>query len=188
MDDAAKWVWPTGLNEFSSVSFANSQMTLTSLKEKLGWRIANPTGEGFGNLYLEATVKTGACAENDQYGMIVRVPVIKDANQGYLVGFTCDGKYSIRQWDGKVVPNGKMNRLIDWTASKAINAGANQTNRMGVLLMGGKIALYANGTLLGEVTNTAYASGHFGLYIAGMKTPNFTIQVDEMVYWDNPKP
>lgn len=188
MKDSTSWVWPTGTNDFTSVSFSNSLLTLTSLKEKLGWRLSNPSGNAYSNLYMEATIKTGNCADNDQYGMIVRVPVLKDAEQGYLVGFTCDGRYSIRLWDGKVLPNGKMTRLIDWTASKAINAGSNQTNRLGVLMVGGRIAIYANGTLLGEATNAAYPSGYFGLFVAGLTTPNFTIQVDEMSYWENPKP
>lgn len=188
MKDSTSWVWPTGANDFTSISFSNNQLTMTSLQEKIGWRLTNPAGHSFSNLYLEATIKTGNCAENDQYGVIVRVPVLKDANQGYLVGFTCDGRYSIRLWDGKAAPNGQMNRLVDWTASKAINAGANQTNRLGVLVVGGRIAIYANGTLLGEATNAAYPSGYFGLFVAGLKTPNFTIQVDEMSYWENPKP
>jgi hypothetical protein len=187
MKDASKWVWPTGVNEFTSVSFANDILTMTSLKEKLGWRLSNPAGQAFSNLYLEATVKTGTCAANDQYGVIVRVPVLKDANQGYLIGFTCDGQYSVRLWDGKVGANGQMTRLIDWTANKAIHAGSNQTNKMGVLLVGGRIAVYANGVLLGETNNGSFSSGYFGLYVAGLKTPNFTIQVDEMSYWENPK-
>jgi hypothetical protein len=188
MKDSTKWIWPTGVNEFTSIAFSNNELALTSLKDKIGWRLTNPDGRAFSNLYLEATVKTGNCAENDQYGLIVRVPVLKDANQGYLVGFTCDGRYSIRLWNGEIVPNGQMTRLVDWTASKAIHAGSNQINRLGVWLVGGRIAIYANGTLLGEATNAAYPSGYFGLYIAGLKTPNFTIQVDEMSYWENPKP
>ena len=188
MNDASKWNWPTGINEFTSIDYSAGALKLTSLKAMTGWRVANPAGQDFGNLYLEATIKTGTCASDDQYGVIARIPVLKDADQGYLFGFTCDGRYSLRLWDGKIGARGQMTRLIDWTANKAINAGSNQTNRLGILMIGGRLVMYANGILLGEVTNTTYASGYFGLFIGGLSTPNFNISVDEMSYWENPKP
>ena len=188
LDDASKWAWPTGQNEFTSVDFSTGALNLTALKEITGWRLSNPAGEAFTNLYLEATIKTGNCASSDQYGLIVRVPDLKDADQGYLFGFTCDGHYSLRLWDGKLGAKGQMTRLIDWTSSKAINAGSNQVNRMGILMSAGRMILYANGTLLGEATNNSFASGYFGLFIGAPQTPDFTIHVDEMSYWENPKP
>ena len=84
MDNATKWIWPTGVNDFTAVDFSAGSMELTSLKTTTGWRLANPTGDPFTNLYLEAVIKTGTCSGSDQYGVIVRVPVIKDADQGYL--------------------------------------------------------------------------------------------------------
>lgn len=188
MDNSTKWVWPTATNEFTSIDFSGGMMTLTSSKSITGWRIANPTGQEFGDLYLEATVKTGTCASNDQYGIIARVPVLKDANQGIMFGFTCDGHYSLRLWDGTVGVKGQMTRLVDWTASKAINAGSNQTNRIGLMMVGSRLLMYANGTLLGEASSSVYPSGFFGLFIGGLATPDFAIQVDQMSYWDNPKP
>jgi hypothetical protein len=188
MNDATSWVWPTGDNEFTAVKYSNGGLIFTSLKEKTGWRLANPTGQPLANLYLEATIRTGTCKSNDQYGLIVRVPVLKDADQGYLFGFTCDGTYSFRSWDGKVGENGKMTRLIDWKASKAINTGSGQTNRMGLMMVGSRMLLYANGTFLGEVNTSTYASGYFGLFVGGLQTSGFTITVDEMAYWTNPKP
>lgn len=188
MDDATDWVWPTGVSEFTSVNFTNGSMLLTSLDDISGWRLANPAGREFSSLYLEATVRTGTCQGNDQYGIIARVPVLKDADQGYLLGFTCDGRYSFRSWDGKVGEKGKMTRLVDWTANPAINAGSGQTNRMGLMMVGSRMYLYANGTLLTELSSSTYASGYFGLFVGGMQTKNFAITVDEMSYWENPKP
>lgn len=188
MNDLSSWVWPTGVSEFTSVNFTSGSMVLTSLDDISGWRLANPTGREFSGLYLEVTVKTGNCKGNDQYGLIARVPVLKDADQGYLLGFTCDGRYSFRSWDGKVGEKGKMTRLIDWTANKAVNAGSGQTNRMGLMMVGSRMLLYANGTLLGEVSTNTYASGYFGVFVGGIQTKNFAITIDEMAYWENPKP
>ncbi|MBI4926938.1 MAG: hypothetical protein HY835_04175 [Anaerolineae bacterium] len=188
MDSATQWIWPTGLNDFTSIGFGNGAMTLTGLNDKLGWRLANPEGTDFGSLYLEATFRTGTCASADQYGLIVRVPVLKEADRGYLFGFSCDGRYGLRKWDGKDGEKGKMTRLIDWKASDAIQKGSNATNRMGIMMVGSRLILYANGQLLGEVSDSTWTSGTFGAYIGALNTDNFSVQIDEMSYWKNPNP
>jgi hypothetical protein len=188
MNDSTSWIWPTGVNDFTSVNYSGGWMTLTGLTDKLGWRLANPEGIAFGDLYLEATFKTTGCSGNDQYGMIVRVPVLKDADRGYLFGFTCDGRYSLRKWDGLDGTNGKMTRLKDWTSSDSIQKGSNQTNRMGLMMVGTRMLMYANGQLVGEVTDGTWTSGNFGVYVGAGPTEDFAVQVDEMAYWKNPSP
>ncbi len=188
MADATSWIWPTGSNDFTSVGFGGGLMTLTGLTEKLGWRLANPEGTDFGSIYLETTFKVGACSGTDQYGMIVRVPVLKDADRGYLLGFRCDGKYSLRKWDGTLGAKGTMTRLKDWTDSDAVNKGANQTNRMGLMMVGSRLIMYANGHLLGEVSDGTWTSGYFGIYVGPGSKTQFAVQVDEMAYWKNPTP
>jgi len=188
MNDATGWVWPTGANDFTSVSFSGGFLNLTALTDKLGWRLANPEGTELGNLYLEATFKTSGCSGSDQYGLIARVPVLKDADRGYLFAFTCDGRYSLRKWDGTEGEKGKMTRLKDWTKTDAILAGSNQVNRMGLLMIGSKLVMYANGQLLGEATDGTWTSGYFGVFVGAGPTEKFLIQVDEMSYWKNPAP
>lgn len=188
MNDATTWIWPTGASEFSEISFSGGFMNLTALSTKLGWRMANPEGVELGNMYLEATFKTAGCSGSDQYGLMVRVPVLRDADRGYLFGFTCDGKYSLRKWDGLDGENGKMTRLKEWTASDAIQTGSNQINRMGLMMIGSKMVMYANGQLLGEVTDGTWTSGYFGVFVGSGPTDKFLVQVDEMSYWKNPNP
>jgi hypothetical protein len=188
MDNASTWIWPTGGNDFTKIDFGDGAMTLTSLKKTMGWRLANPKGTDFSNLYLEMTVKTGTCAGADQYGLIARVPVLKDADRGYLFGVTCDGKYSLRKWDGTAGTKGVLTRLKDWTASSAISKGSNQTNRLGLMMSGSRLILYVNGTLLGEVQDSSFASGYFGVYIGSNQTDNLAVKIDEMSYWENPTP
>lgn len=188
MDKADAWLWPTGANEYTSIRMKDGKLTLTSLKKMLGWRLANPTGKPLGDLYLETVVKTGQCSGNDQYGVITRVPVLREADRGYLFTLTCDGQYSIRTWDGKVRPKGKMGYPVDWTKSDAINAGADQTNTIGVLMIGKQMTLYVNGQKLAEISDGTWSQGFFGLFAGAYQTRNFQISVDEMSYWENPKP
>lgn len=188
MDNATAWVWPTGTDQYSETSFSGGYQTVTALTKTDAWRMANPTGEGFGNIYLEATFRTGSCSGSDHYGLIARVPVVTEPTQGYMFEFTCDGKYTVRRWDGEVSPKGVMTRLVDWKASTAIATGPNQVNHMGVMLVGSRLMLYANGKLLADVKDTLFPSGNFGVLVGSQNTAGFKIQVDTMSYWLNPQP
>ncbi len=177
--------WPTGPDRFTSLSFTNNIMRLTGLTTTDGWRITIPE---LTNFYVEATFRTEDCDGNDRYGMIARVPVSSTPDRGYLVGFTCDGKYSLRRWNASIGANGEMVNLIPWTNSAAINAGSNQTNRMGFMAVGDRLIVYANGQLLQEVRDATFSKGYFGVFVGARDTDNFTVQVQQVRYWENPNP
>ncbi len=172
--------WPVGDDTFSAASVTGGNMVLTGKTTLDGWRLTWPKVADF---YMEMTVKTGDCTGSDRYGMIVRVPDLKTADSGYLFGFTCDGRYALRKWDGKA-----MTSLIGWTSSSAIQAGSNQTNRLGLMAVGSRLILYANGTLLKEAQDSAFNDGGFGVFIGANQTTNFTVYIDNMAYWENPQP
>jgi hypothetical protein len=186
MDNDTTWIWPTGSDQFTRGTFGSGMQTITALGEKDGWRMANPLGRQFTNLYLEGTFRTNTCTGSDRYGLMVRVPNLHEPEQGYLFGVTCDGRYSLRRWNAEVGPRGEMKVLVNWTASKAINTGSNQTNRIGIFTMNHRLIMYANGQLLGEVQDTQFTSGNFGVFLGSTVTTNYTIQVEEMSYWENP--
>ena len=80
------------------------------------------------------------------YGLVFRAP---DANAGYFFGVTCDGRYNLTSRDFE---DGTDVVLISLTQG-AINTGSGATNRLGVEADGNQIKLYANDTLLQEVTD-----------------------------------
>ncbi len=160
------------------VEIKDNAMVLTSFKAVgwHGWRVSYLKPKNF---YLEATIKTGACSGADIYGLIFRSP---DDSSGYWYGITCDGQYNLLTYNGT-----DFAYLIKAKTSANILAGSNQTNRLGVMLQGDKIALYVNGKLLEEVTNSAYPNaGTFGLWIAGWDTLNFSVACTQLAYWDLP--
>lgn len=170
--------WSVGEDKFTSIQIANNQMKMTALSNLDGWRITWPTLKDF---YMETTFLSGTCSGSDHYGIIARIPDKQKADQGYLFGFSCDGKYSIRKWDGK-----SMTNLVPWTANPAILSGPNQTNRMGILAVGGRLAIYANGTLLKDVQDTSYSEGVFGVFVGSSQSTNFSIYLNQIQYWENP--
>ena len=130
-----------------------------------------------GNYYLEVIATPGACDGLDRYGIIFRT----DAEVGYLYGFSCDGQYSLRRWNGE-----DFKALVDWIESPHIIPGADQMNRLGLLVEDDQFSLYANGYLLEEASDDTYLDGGFGLFIASKETDNFNVQVSEVAYWEFP--
>lgn len=174
--------WPTGADPsgFTEIGFQNGFMELSALKPIDGWRL---TFDKLTNAYIEMTVNSGSCLSQDRYGLIARVPSLTDANRGYLFGFTCDGKFSIRKWDGA---SNSMTNFIVWKTNAAINAGTNKVNRMGVMMNGNKLSIYANGVLLGDVLDNTWLEGNFGIFAGAHESTNVMFKVDELNYWKLP--
>lgn len=186
MDNANKWFWPVGADKFTSASWSNGMMNLTGLTDVAGWRL--PLVQNSTNMAIEMTAKSGECSGLDSYGLFVRIPVFSAPNQGYLYEVSCDGQYRFWKWDGKVGEKGTATTLVAWKASDKIVKGSNAVNRLGIWANGSNFKLYVNGVFLEEVTNSSFDSGSFGVFVKPGPTAKYTIQVDEVSYWLNPKP
>lgn len=176
--------WAVDTDPFASVSIANGYMTLTAKSTYDAWRLG-PT-DSLGNNYVEAMFTTGVCDANDHFGLMFRVPVLETADQGYQFGITCDGRFLLRKYDGKVGANGSMVSLIPWTPSAEIRTGSNQTNRIGIMTINDRLIMFINGVLVGEVKDNSYPQGYIGVFLGSRVTKNFTVKVDDIAYWKNP--
>lgn len=168
--------WPLFYDEHVSYAIKNNKMVMTAkLAENWdSWIISKTT---LGDFYMELAAVAGECDGLDRYGMIVRTP---NFNSGYLYGISCDGRYSLRKWDGKTFTN-----LLDWTTSPSLRKGSSP-NRIGLMAKGSELTLYANGMQLNKVEDEEFLFGAFGLFIAAKTTPGFEVKVSEMSYWDAP--
>jgi hypothetical protein len=178
--------WPVGDDKFTSIKFEDGQLKLTGLTTTDGWRLA--ATEQLEDVYIEATIRTGTCSGTDRYGMIFRVPVAREANKGYLLGVSCDGKYSLREWDATLGSKGTMTTHVNWTSSESIQSGSNKSNKIGIMTVDDRLIIYINGVLVTEVKDNSFSAGSFGLFVGARETSNFTISVDEVSYWKNPTP
>jgi len=170
--------WPTGRSDFTTIKFEDGFLKLTAQTNLDGWRVSWPVIEDF---YLEATLQTPECDASDHFGLYFRVPADSQAGKGYLFGITCDGRYSIRRWDGRV-----MHFLISNTASDAINKGADVVNKLGVMANGANLALYINGEKVNEVSDGNYLQGKFGIFVGGTNVDDLSVWVDQVRYWTLP--
>lgn len=176
MDDGDNW--PTGYSQYTSIDFSDGYLKLTAETSIDGWRLTWPYLEDF---YLEVTLQSPDCEGSDHYGLMFRVPDGTSANKGYLFGITCDGTFSLRRWDGSV-----MHYPVEWTESDAINTGEDVENVLGVMAVDDELTLYINGQEVAEVTDSAYLSGSFGIFIGSDNVEDLTVWVDQIRYWENP--
>jgi len=170
--------WPTGFSPLSDIRFEDGYLKLTSTSELIGWRLSWPVLDDF---YLESTVLSPNCSGWDQFGMIFRAPDSIGAEKVYLFGITCNGRYSLRRWDGNT-----MDVIINWTQNSNIQTGANNVNRLGVMAQGSSLGLYINGHLVDEAVDDAYLSGQFGVFVGGQEVENLEVWMAQIRYWENP--
>jgi hypothetical protein len=142
-----------------------------------GWTL---TAWKLTNYYLEMTAAPDACSGRDRYGLVVGVPYPAN-NPSFLFKVSCDGYYSFGYFNNAV--DNKFHYLKDWTKSAFLQAGAGQTNRVGLKAEGSHVFLYANGHLLTDLNEPSFGEGRFGLFVGSVNTPNFTVRVSEVAYW-----
>lgn len=164
-------------NDQTKVEAEDGALALTGRNANgwLGWSLTyaqNPS-----DFYLEATFRTRSCTGSDLYGMVFRA---SKENAGYFFGATCNGRYNLTYRD---LDHNIQNELIALKAASALQAGADQINRLGVFAQGGKISLYINGSLVDEVMDSTRSSGYFGAFVAANQTAGFRVDLDQIKLW-----
>jgi hypothetical protein len=175
MDNSTNWyLLDTGQTKFS---MDDGKLVMVSKKPGAGeeWGLSNrPAMKDY---YLQATFITGStCSGSDRYGLLGRAP---DPNKGYVLEFSCDGRYRLYKWDGTT-----YTALQEWRSATSIKLGGNQTNVMGLWMQGSTLRVYANAHQVAEFTDDTYDEGQFGLVIGSANTENFTVSVDLVEYWE----
>ena len=172
--------WPLYTDDHVSFKVKESNLVMTAFNPDKynGWMLTWPV---ISDYYLEMTTKSENCSGKDTYGNMVRAVKTDKGYIGYLYNISCDGHYSLRRWNGD-----KYVQLVDWTLSDQINSGANQTNRIGLMVNGNQFTFYANGKQIGQYQDDTHRGGRFGVVIGSANTPDLKVRVDEIAYWDLP--
>ncbi len=89
--------WVLSADKHTDMYIKDGKLVMTAFTTNQwdGWALTWPKTTNF---YLEMTATTQTCGGLDRYGLMVRSK--QDASVGYLFGFSCDGHYSFRKWDG----------------------------------------------------------------------------------------
>jgi hypothetical protein len=128
------------------------------------------------------TVETETCSGKQAYGFILRGPqTIGASARGYVYTFSCDGSYRLDRLE-RTSPY-TMVELIGWTDNDYIKPGSNETNVIGVRMIGDVITLYANGFEIDEIEDGNFPGGRFGLFVNAGDPGNFTYNIEDLSYW-----
>lgn len=172
--------WP--LYEDEHVRFivkdGNAVMTALNPDYYEGWMLTWPDLSDF---YLDGVFITGECSGRDRFGLMARSAAPNNIYVGYLYAISCDGRYSLRTWNGEA-----FTEIIPWTAHEAIQIGSNKTHRLGLRAEGDQLMLYVDGKRLAQIRDTTYSKGKFGVFIGAAQTANLKVEVDEIAYWTLP--
>jgi hypothetical protein len=170
--------WPLYEDDHVRFEVKEAKAVLTAFNPDFyeGWMLSWPE---LTNFYLEGAFNSGNCSGRDRYGLVARSNAPAEAYVGYLFGVTCDGRYSLRTWDGE-----EFDDVIPWTSSGLIPTGSGKNLRLGLWAKGNRLILYLDGKKLAEVQDSTYTDGKFGLFVGSVETDNLQIKVDEIAYWN----
>ena len=166
-----------------------------------GWPQGSQSGGGYSyrdNAYLISAFENGAVywaapdysfsdlrvsvaaerisGDQGYYGLLCR---IQDAENYYYFIVRPDGYFTIGRYQAAsfspLTPGG-------WTYHPSIQNGA-ATNRLEAECVGDRLRLSANGALLGEVRDSAFASGKPGLVVAALDSLGFQATFDNFIIY-----
>lgn len=173
-DDTETWFQYE--NEQVKSEVRDNKLVLTAKKANSfdAWVMSYPQLD---DTYLEVVFTTGeTCAGKDRYGILFRAP---DNTQGYLYNVACDGSYQFRIWDGE-----QFTDVINWSVDARIATGPEVNQRLGIWAKGDRLTLYVNGFEVGQVNDSTFSSGTFGVNIAAVENEGFTVNVTEAKAWE----
>jgi hypothetical protein len=174
-DTEANWNPSTGSDGGFAIS--DGRMEMFTARED-GFDIWLLTAPDVANGYVEAVFSTGEyCNQYDRYGLVVRSPQV---NKGIFFGVTCNGTYSLREWNGQ-----RWNNFTGFKKSDLVRQGGSQSNIIGIYFEEELLSMYINGTLVESIRiqGNYVHSGRFGVFIAAEITEGFTVYVDEIAMW-----
>lgn len=172
--------WYSFQDEFIRFQAKDNKLVMTAFQanNRNGWALVPQLASN--KFYVEMTATFGdACQGADHFGLMISP--VSSADKGYLFAISCAGKYVMWKWDGT-----RMTTLVNWAVSTFIQSGANKSNRIGIKVAGSQLSLYANGSLLTELTDPSFDKLYFGIFIGASETANFTVQANSLNYWSLP--
>jgi hypothetical protein len=171
--------WEIGDYETGSVGYRDGAYFVTStVEDEQMWGVAN---QSFRDLVIDvdATQVSGPSNDNNAYGVMCRVqPGVRD---GYMLVISGDGFCSIYK-----IVDGDVESLADWAESETIRQG-NATNHLRAVCDGADLALFVNGELVAEASDSTFQEGDIALTVTTFEAESTEVLFDDLTV-DRPAP
>jgi len=141
------------------------------------WGVGAETAE---NVIVEVEAAQASEEKDNLYGVLCRVQADSSgATRGYALLISGDGHYGIAAFDRDT-----LTFLLDWHQSDAIHQGQ-ASNTIRAECVEDYLAVYANGTFLGDVTDSALSGpGQLGLIAGVTQESAITVTFDNLVAYE----
>lgn len=127
-------------------------------------------GGPYSDVSVEVEAEVPADSDMTAAGLVFNY---QDGDNFYLFSVSNDGYYLL-----EMLQDGGWITLIDPTLSEEVDAAR---NTLRVEMRGDRIALYVNGALLEETTDSTFASGDVGLAVSTFPDSTGTVRFDNLV-------
>ncbi len=133
---------------------------------------ANP-GQSFGDVIVEVTAARISGGETGYLGVICRY---QDAENWYALVFDGYGYAAIRKrTTGQAVQD-----IVEWQEASGIQTDSSP-NQLRAECIGDRLALYVNGSLVIETTDSDFSTGDIGLIAGTLADPSIEVKFDNLV-------
>jgi hypothetical protein len=180
-DTPGSWeegTYPTGSNDPDSVlAIADGRYQIehrAARSASFTWGVG---GDEVENVIVEVDTDQISAEKDNLYGIGCRLAVNSSGDvTGYALLISGDGHYAIAE-----VSRGSLDFLVEWHQSQAIKQGQ-ATNTIRAVCVDNYLAVYANGTFLGDVKNDDYRrAGQVGLIAGVTKDADVSVAFDNLV-------
>lgn len=164
--------WSTWSGQDSSVGYQGGGLLFTI--QRAGYDYWSRPGRRYADTRIEVDATHVGGPDNNDYGIICRY---RNRENFYSFVISSDGYFGIlRVLEGayQVLSGGQMQ------FSPAVQQGQ-AANHLRADCRGESLALYANGQLLAEVTDTSFKSGEVGLIAGSYDQPGVEIFFDDFI-------
>lgn len=164
--------WEVGNYETGSLAYSDGGYSVTSLGDGSPmWGLAY---RSFQDLIIEvdATQVSAGPEDDNAYGVMCRVQPNDD---GYVLRISGDGFYAIHK-----IEDGDFEALVDWSTSAEIRQG-DATNRIRAVCDGSDLALFVNGELLADASDSTFSEGDIALTATSFEEVATEVRFDNLV-------
>jgi hypothetical protein len=147
-------------NENSAISYGSGKFIMEATSTE--WFVWCNPDQSFEDIHVEVTAENVNGTPDTTFGIMCHHQFLDDF---YYVGINSEGEYTIRLYindEDDILAEGVSDSI-------PVNAAS---YRIGMDCGEGRIALYVDGTLIDEATDSTYSSGDIGLYVwSGSEVP-----------------
>lgn len=128
-------------------------------------------------LVIEVNARQLTGEPTNAYGVVCRASLNSDSASGYYFMIGGDGSVSIRK--GRA---GDLDALVAWERTDAVNRGIAR-NALRIVCADDYLALYVNGELVAQATDSAYQGGYLGFVLATREGSTSEVDFSDLRVW-----